>query len=278
MNIAIVGLGLIGGSFAKSIKARTAHRVWGTDIDHETMTLARLCGAIDAPLEEEKLKDCDLILVALCPAAAITWVQEHSGQISAKTTVVDLCGIKREVCAALTPIAETKGFSFIGGHPMAGSERGGFVNAKDNLFCGAAMILTPLETTDIHLLEDLKRFFTDVGFGSLTFATPEEHDRIIAFTSQLAHITSSAYIKSPEAQRNRGFAAGSYRDMTRVALLDEAMWTELFLANKDFLTEELSLLIENLKEYLAALKEGDAQQLRALLKDGREKKATAGGN
>ncbi len=278
MNIAIIGLGLIGGSFAKSIKARTAHKVWGMDIDHETMTLARLCGAIDAPLDEEKLKDCDLILVALCPEAAVIWVREHSERISSKAAVVDLCGIKREVCAALIPIAETRGFSFIGGHPMAGSERGGFVNAKDHLFCGAAMILTPTETTDIHLLEDLKRFFTDVGFGGITFTTPEEHDRIIAFTSQLAHITSSAYIKSPEAQKNRGFAAGSYRDMTRVALLDEAMWTELFLANKDFLTEELALLIEHLNEYLAALKKGDAKILRALLKDGREKKAAAGGN
>ncbi len=161
---------------------------------------------------------------------------------------------------------------------MAGSERGGFVNAKDHLFCGAAMILTPTETTDIHLLEALKRFFTDIGFGSITFTTPEEHDRIIAFTSQLAHITSSAYIKSPEAQRNRGFAAGSYRDMTRVALLDEDMWTELFLANKDFLTDELSLLIENLNDYLATIKNEDAKTLRALLKDGREKKSTAGGN
>lgn len=278
MNIGIIGLGLIGGSFAKSIKARTAHRVWGADIDHETMTLARLCGAIDAPLCKENIKNCDLILVALCPEAAIAWVKEHSGEIAADAAVVDLCGIKREVCAALTPIAERKGFAFIGGHPMAGSERGGFVNAKDSLFAGAAMILTPQETADIHLLEELKNFFTDVGFASITFTTPKEHDRIIAFTSQLAHITSSAYIKSPEAQRNRGFAAGSYRDMTRVALLDEAMWTELFLANKDFLTEELSLLIENLKEYLTALEKGDATLLRALLKDGREKKASAGGN
>lgn len=278
MNIGIIGLGLIGGSFAKSIKARTAHKVWGMDIDHETMTLARLCGAIDAPLSENKLKDCDLIFVALCPEAAIAWVKEHSEQISVEAAVVDLCGIKRKVCTELTPIAAAKGFSFIGGHPMAGSERGGFVNAKDHLFCGAAMILTPTETTDIHLLEALKRFFTDIGFGSITFTTPEEHDRIIAFTSQLAHITSSAYIKSPEAQRNRGFAAGSYRDMTRVALLDEDMWTELFLANKDFLTDELSLLIENLNDYLATIKNEDAKTLRALLKDGREKKSTAGGN
>lgn len=278
MNIGIIGLGLIGGSFAKSIKKRTAHTVWGTDIDHETMTLARLSGAIDAPLNEDNLNNCDLLLIALCPAAAIDWVKQNSDRISPAATVIDLCGVKRNVCAELTPLASEKGFSFIGGHPMAGSERGGFVNAKDDLFCGAAMILTPAETADIHLLETLKNFFTDIGFGNVTFTTPEEHDRIIAFTSQLAHITSSAYIKSPEAQQRRGFSAGSYRDMTRVALLDEAMWTELFLANKDFLSDQLSLLIDHLNEYLTALTKEDAEGLRALLKDGRKKKASAGGN
>lgn len=278
MNIGIIGLGLIGGSMAKSIKSRTSHWVWGIDIDPEIMTLARLSGAIDAPLDKDNLNHCDLILVALCPQDTIDWVKEHREHINPKAAVVDLCGVKRKVCDELIPIAAAKGFSFIGGHPMAGSERGGFVNAKENLFCGASMILTPSETTDINLLEALKNFFTDIGFNNVTFTTPEEHDRIIAFTSQLAHITSSAYIKSPEAQKRRGFSAGSYRDMTRVALLDENMWTELFLANKDFLTDQLALLIDHLNEYLATLKSGDAEALRALLKDGREKKASAGGN
>lgn len=278
MNIGIIGLGLIGGSMAKSVKSKTSHQVWGIDIDPETMTLARLSGAIDAPLDNNNLNHCDLILVALCPQAAIDWVKEHSEHIDPQAVVVDLCGIKRKVCDELTPIAAKKGFSFIGGHPMAGSERGGFVNAKDNLFCNASMILTPTETTDINRLEALKNFFTDIGFGSVTFTTAEEHDRIIAFTSQLAHITSSAYIKSPEAQKRRGFSAGSYRDMTRVALLDENMWTELFLSNKDFLIDQLALLIDHLNEYLTTLKSGDVEALRLLLKDGREKKASAGGN
>ena len=140
------------------------------------------------------------------------------------------------------------------------------------------MILTPDDKTDMPLLETLKHFFLDVGFASLTFSTPEEHDRIIAFTSQLDHIASSAYVKSPEAQRRRGFSAGSFQDMTRVARLDENMWTELFLADADYLTRELDIYIHHLQEYSAALKAGDTDTLRALLKDGREKKATAGGN
>lgn len=278
MNVGIVGLGLIGGSMAKSIKALSVNTVWGSDADEETMTLARLCGAIDAPLSDENLGSCHLILLAIRPGAAVDWVKAHAESITEGAIVVDLCGVKRTVVGELSPLGKKHGFSYIGGHPMAGSERGGFVNSKADLFVGASMILTPDETTRIAVLETLKAFFIDIGFAGLTFASPEEHDRIIAYTSQLAHITSSAYVKSPEAQRRRGFSAGSFRDMTRVALLDEDMWTELFLDNADFLTEQLEILTDNLADYLDALKSRDRDKLRALLRDGREKKASAGGN
>jgi prephenate dehydrogenase len=278
MNVGIIGLGLIGGSMAKSIKMRTAHTVFGTDLDQETMTLARMCGAIDGALTDENLPACDLLLIALRPAAVIDWVRAHADQIASSAILVDLCGVKRVVVSALAPIAAEHGFSYIGGHPMAGKERGGFVSATDDLFAGASMILTPDDHTDMPLLETLKAFFLDIGFADLTFTTPEEHDRIIAYTSQLAHITSSAYVKSPEAQRRRGFSAGSFRDMTRVARLDEEMWTELFLDDSDYLTEQVDILVQNLTEYLKALRAKDADALRALLRDGREKKAAAGGN
>ena len=278
MNVAVVGLGLIGGSLAKSTKVRTAHTVYGIDLDADTMMMARMCGAIDAPLTDENLPECDLILIAIRPAAAIRWVEEHAHLISKKCILVDMCGVKRTVVSAISPIAEAHGFSYIGGHPMAGREQWGFTSSTDSLYVGASMILTPDERTNMLLLETLKRFFLDLGFANLTFSDPEEHDRIIAFTSQLAHIASSAYVKSPEAQRRRGFSAGSFRDMTRVARLDEDMWTELFLDDADYLTKELDILIRHLSEYSTALKNRDAEQLRALLKDGREKKATAGGN
>ncbi len=278
MTVGIVGLGLIGGSMAKSIKARTAHTVLGCDLESETMMLARMCGAIDAPLTEETLPTCDLILVAIRPAAAVEWVRAHAAHIAKGAILVDLCGVKRAVVREIAPIAERHGFAYIGGHPMAGRERGGFTSASDSLFVGASMILTPDERTDMALLETLKAFFLDIGFANLTFSDPTEHDRIIAFTSQLAHIVSSAYVKSPEAQRRRGFSAGSFQDMTRVARLDEEMWTELFLDDADYLTHELEVLITHLREYADALNDKDADRLRALLRDGREKKATAGGN
>ena len=278
MNVAIVGLGLIGGSMAKSIKARTAHTVWGIDLDQETMMMARMCGAIDGPLTAENLPRADLILIAIRPGAAVAWVAEHAALIAPSAILVDMCGVKRAVVEAIAPMAAARGFAYIGGHPMAGRERGGFTASSDDLYVGASMILTPDQRTDMRLLEALKDFFLDIGFAGLTFSTPAEHDRIIAFTSQLAHITSSAYVKSPEAQKRRGFSAGSFRDMTRVARLDEDMWTELFLDDADFLTRELEELIGHLTDYRDALRDGDARRLHDLLKEGRELKATAGGN
>ena len=278
MIVGIVGLGLIGGSMAKSIKNRTAHTVYGADLNAETMTMARMCGAIDAPLTAENLPECDLVLVAIRPGAAVEWVRQNAARISKSAILVDLCGVKRTVVEAITPIAAEHGFAYIGGHPMAGRERGGFTAATDDLYAGASMILTPDARTDMQLLETLKAFFLDIGFAALTFSTPAEHDRIIAFTSQLAHITSSAYVKSPEAQKRRGFSAGSFQDMTRVARLDEDMWTELFLDDEDFLTAELEELIGHLTDYRNALRAKDTQRLHDLLKEGRELKATAGGN
>ena len=278
MIVGIVGLGLIGGSMAKSIKNRTAHTVYGADLNAETMTMARMCGAIDAPLTAENLPECDLVLVAIRPGAAVEWVRQNAARISKSAILVDLCGVKRTVVEAITPIAAEHGFAYIGGRPTAGRERGGFTAATDDLYAGASMILTPDARTDMQLLETLKAFFLDIGFAALTFSTPAEHDRIIAFTSQLAHITSSAYVKSPEAQKRRGFSAGSFQDMTRVARLDEDMWTELFLDDADYLTSELEVLVGHLTEYLDALKARDSARLRALLKEGRELKATAGGN
>ena len=279
MNIAVIGLGLIGGSFAKATKHRTSHMVYGFDRDNEVQLLARLSGALDAPLTDELLPECELVIVALCPAAAIEWVENHADALgSGHCTVVDICGVKRAVVEPMTKIAQEHGFCYIGGHPMAGRELGGFVHSVDSLFDGASMILTPTVSPDLKTLEMLKNYFIDIGFSRMTISTPDEHDRIISYTSQLAHIVSGAYVKSPTAQQQRGFSAGSFRDMTRVARLDEKMWTELMLDNADNLVDELHTLIDNLQEYLTALEAHDAEALCACLKAGRMAKAQAGGS
>ncbi len=276
-TIGIVGLGLIGGSMAKAIKFHTDHAVLGADLDRDTMALAFASGAIDGELDGTSLNSCDLLLLALPPEALIGWAQANAPKIAKTAVVVDLCGVKRLIADALRPLAQRYGFAYVGGHPMAGKERGGFKHATALLFSGASMILTPDETTEAPLLERLKTFFLSLGFGTVTYATPAEHDRIISYTSQLCHITSSAFVKSPTAQTHMGFSAGSFRDMTRVAYLDEAMWTQLFLADADYLTGELDTLITHLQEYRDALGDRDRERLRSLLREGRELKMTAGG-
>ena len=276
-TVGIVGLGLIGGSMAKAVKTMTDHRVFGIDLNRDTMALAFASGAIDNVLDDSTIGECDLILVAVPPRATLRWADENAAKIAKNTTVIDLCGVKRVICAHFAPLAEKYDFSYIGGHPMAGKEHGGFKNSTAYLFAGASMILTPDGRTDILMLDKLKAFFLSLGFGVITYSTPEEHDRIIAYTSQLAHITSSAYIKSPTAQTHMGFSAGSFRDMTRVAYLDEDLWTQLFSANREHLVGELTELVGHLTDYLEALKTGDDERLHDLLKTGRELKTTAGG-
>jgi len=276
MNIGIVGLGLIGGSFARAIKENTEHSVFAFDLDRSALLAATLVGAVDGELDDAALEKTDLLLLALYPQAAVDYVKAHLDAIRPGTIVIDCCGVKRVVCQPLRELAEANGFVFLGGHPMAGTQFWGFSHTRASLFRGASMILTTTGVNDVELLERVKAFFLSVGFETLTFTTPEEHDRIIAYTSQLAHIVSNAYVKSPTALRRKGFSAGSYKDMTRVAKLNVGMWTELFLENSDNLCDELDTLIGHLQQYRDALGAGDEIKLRQLLEDGRQTKRQAG--
>ena len=276
MNIGIVGLGLIGGSLARATKEMTDHTVRAFDLDRSALLGASLVGAIDGELDKEALQKTDLLLLSLYPQAAVEYVRTHLDAIRPGTIVIDCCGVKRVVCEPLGALAGEHGFHYLGGHPMAGTQFWGFAHARASLFRGASMILTTEGVGDIRILERVKSFFLSIGFETLTFTTPEEHDRIIAYTSQLAHIVSNAYVKSPTAMQRKGFSAGSYKDMTRVAKLNVGMWTELFLENGDNLCKELDLLIENLQQYRDALNAGDEKTLRQLLEDGRQTKRQAG--
>ena len=276
MEIGIIGLGLIGGSLAKAISQNTDNTVYGYDISDQVVKKAVLVNAIEQPLTDSLLPQCDIVIVALYPKAAIEYVQAHADLIKPGAIAVDCCGVKKIVCDALIPLAEEKGFLFVGGHPMAGLEHSGFTYAKKSLFNNASMIFTTTKGP-IESISRLKDLFTSIGFTNIEITTPEEHDKRIAFTSQLAHVVSNAYIKSPTAMQHAGFSAGSYRDLTRVAKLNEDMWTELFLENPENLAEEIDTLIENLKLYSDAIKANDSGTLHALLKDGREKKAIIDG-
>lgn len=270
MTIGIVGLGLIGGSIAKAIKENAAHTVLGMDIEASVVYKAKLIETIDGELTAEKLGTCDLVIVALYLEATIAFLTENAALFKKGGVVIDCCGVKREVCSVAESIAHENGFTFVGGHPMAGIEFSGFEYSKKNLFEKASMIVTPFEGTPITVVENLKKLFLEIGFNNFQITTPDEHDKMIAFTSQLAHVVSSAYVKDPAALHHKGFSAGSYKDMTRVAKLNEKMWTELFMANRENLAAEIDSLVQRLMEYSAAIKTGDAAGLSDMLREGSE--------
>jgi len=270
MNIGIIGLGLMGGSFAKAIKRYTDHIVYGQDISQEVVYKAISENAIDNVLSVDNIGSCDLIIVALYPDEAIKYVKAVAPFINTKSIVIDCVGVKRRVCEGILPIAEKYGFEFIGTHPMAGIEFSGYDKSKEDMFINASMIMVINENNNKKSCSILEEFFIELGFNNIKYATPEEHDSMIAYTSQLAHVVSSAYVKSPSALKHKGFSAGSFKDMTRVAYLNEDMWTQLFLENADNLSLEVENIIERLKEYHDAIKKGDSNELRILLKKGKE--------
>ena len=275
MKIGIVGLGLIGGSLAIALSESGKHEVFGFDRNRSSVLAAKMVNAIKGELNDETIGECDVIFIALYPQATIDYVEANASKIKKGAIVTDCGGVKRMICAPCEKIAEENGFTFIGAHPMAGTQLSGFSHAKANLFKGATMILTPKDNTDIRILQLLRTVLDDAGFASVNLTSPEEHDKVIAFTSQLPHIISNAYVKSPEAIHQKGFSAGSYRDLTRVSKLNSTMWTELFFENSDNLTKEIDFLIEKLGEYSAALKAGDKEGLIALLDEGTDSKKQA---
>lgn len=272
-TVGVLGLGLIGGSMAKAYKA-AGWRVLAWDLDEDTMGAARV-ETIAGAMQGEAVTACDLILLAVYPAACIAWLCDNAALVRADALVVDCCGVKREVCEACAPIAAEHGFTFVGGHPMAGTQYSGFKYARANLFHGAPMVIVPPRTDDLALLDQIAAALAPAEFGSIQVSTAEEHDRRIAYTSQLAHVVSNAYVKSPTAQGHKGFSAGSYRDLTRVARLNEGMWTELFFDDADNLLFELDHIIASLTEYREALAERDAPRMKELLAAGRRAKEDA---
>ena len=275
-TVGILGLGLIGGSFAKAYHA-AGWTVLAADRDAAILSFAQMSGAVDGTLGAENAAQCDLILACICPEAAIAELTGLAPHIGEKPVVIDCCGTKRVVCEALFPVAEQYGFTYLGGHPMAGSHHSGFKYARENLYHNAPMVLVPPSFDDIALLQRVKELLAPAGFGHISVTTAQAHDEMIAFTSQMPHLISNAYIKSPTAAEHKGFSAGSYKDMTRVAWLNAPLWAELFLENRDCLLRELGWLMESLREYRAALEKNDLPELTRLLEEGKKRKEEVDG-
>ena len=276
MNVGILGLGLIGGSLARAY-ALQGHTVYAADKDSAILSFAILAGAVHGPLDDATIAACDLILLSIYPNGSATWLENNGHRITQDTLVLDCCGIKQEICSRCFPVAEKYGFTFVGGHPMAGSHFSGFKYSRANLFQGAPMVLVPPVFDDIHLLQRVKDALAPCSFGSFSVTTAADHDRMIAFTSQMPHLLSNAFIKSPTAASHKGFSAGSYKDMTRVAWLNAPMWAELFLENREDLLFELDTYLESLRAYRNAIADGDLATLTALLEEGKRRKEEVDG-
>ena len=277
MKVGVVGMGLIGGSLIKAYNENKDWEVYGYDIDTKIVKLAILAEDMKDELNETTIKDCDLVFIALYPSLSIEYLRKMAPHISKSTIVIDCCGTKKEVCKAGFEIAEEYGFTFVGGHPMAGLHYSGYKYSNRDMFKKATMVLVPKSFDDINFLSRVKELLTPAGFNNVTVTTAEKHDKMIAFTSQMAHLVSNAFIKSPTAKEHVGFSAGSYKDLTRVAWLNENMWTELFLENKDNLLYELDLFIDELVRYRKAIKNEDADALKELLYEGKKCKEEVDG-
>lgn len=276
MTVGIVGLGLIGGSFAKAYH-EAGETVLACNRTEDTLRFAMLSGAVDGELTEENIGSCDLVIIAVFPEAAEAFLRRMAPHIGTKPVVIDACGTKRKICSMCFPIAEEYGFTYLGGHPMAGTHKSGFKYARANLFHNAPMVIVPPSFDDIELLDRVKTLLAPVGFGCISVTTAEKHDELIAFTSQMPHIISNAYIKSPTAAAHKGFSAGSYKDLTRVAWLNPKLWAELFLENRDCILNELDWFIAALEQYRDAVKNDDSETLEKLLDDGRRRKEEVDG-
>lgn len=274
-TIGIVGLGLIGASMARSAKKKAKVRVLGYDIDRSVTGYAQLSGIIDAELTAENISECDTVFVCLYPSDCVDYVRKNASLFAKNSLIIDCAGVKRSVCAPCFEEASKNGFHFVGGHPMAGTQHSGIKNSKDTMFHNACFVLVPRHAEDVEVVARAREAVIEVGFSRVSVMSDERHDELIAYTSQLAHVVSNAYVKSPCAKAHKGISAGSYKDLTRVAYLNENMWTELFMDNRDNLLREINGLIENLSEYAEALENGNSEKLRELLLDGKNAKQEA---
>lgn len=275
MNIVIVGLGLIGGSIAKALTQYTDHQVYAFNRTRQVLDDALDSGAIHGIADRHTLAAADVIYLCLYPEADIRFVEEYGDSFRPGCIVTDVCGIKNAICPSLMALSKKFNFVFVGGHPMAGKERNGFYVSEAALFRGASYILVPCGADEASV-ETIRSLAMEMGFGGTVCTTMENHDQMIAFTSQLPHLLACAYVLSPRCREHRGFSAGSYRDVSRVARINAEMWTELFFDNRDALILETDTLVEHLQRLRDALAENDRETVHSMLEEGRRVKEELG--
>ncbi|MBD5584641.1 MAG: prephenate dehydrogenase/arogenate dehydrogenase family protein [Clostridia bacterium] len=263
MRICVAGLGIIGGSICMALK-RAGYSVDGWNRSPLPPTYALNNGIIDGIAES--FDKYDTVFVALPPKATEEFLDKTSFKKGA--TVTDICGVKKPIEAVIC--AKYRNFNYVGCHPMAGKEVSGIENACADLFDNASMVITKNAQTDEGALNVIRELTKAMGFKYIVECSAEIHDRKIAYTSQLAHVLSNAYVKDGEIDCCVGFTGGSFQDMTRIAGVDEKMWASLYLENSENITRKITSLIASLAEIKDAIAEGDEQKLVKILAVGRE--------
>ncbi|MGN0532714.1 MAG: prephenate dehydrogenase [Eubacterium sp.] len=263
MTILICGLGLIGASLAKTIKKNTSHTVLGWNRTPSVTDKALRDGVIDETGELEQLiPRADITIINFYPQAIVPFIQEHEHLFKKDSIITDSCGIKGRICDQM---AGRHDYYFIGAHPMAGREVGGYDNSLDTLFDNASFICTPYEDTPRNKVDALVGLAQEMGFARTVVTTPQHHDEMIAFTSQIAHVLACSYVLSPLAPGHAGYSAGSYRDVSRVARINADMWADLFIDNKNALVDEIDDLVSNLMKFKYNIVNEDTQALKELM-------------
>lgn len=272
MKIGIIGLGLMGGSLGRALVKKTSHTVYARDLDEEAMVKGAMLEAYHFELTRENACELDVLALAVVPSAMQGILDEFLPLLKSGATVTDLAGVKRPVVEIMKRAAKLRpDLEYVGGHPMAGREFSGVAHSTAGLYENSSVLLVPVAAS-LEALAAVKRMYIGVGAEGVVITDAETHDEMIAYTSQLAHVVSSAYVKSPSADKHYGYSAGSFRDMTRVARMNAAMWTELMTDNADNLGREVRAMAARLNEYADCMERGDRTRLFELLDAGNEKK------
>lgn len=273
MKIAIIGLGLIGGSMARRLRGFRDCTIAAYNRTKESLDIAMSDGVIDEAYSNpgDAMENADLIIMCLYPQLNIDFVRENVDRIKSGAVITDVTGVKGFIIKEMQKILPET-VDFIGGHPMAGREVGGYKSSTDTLFDNAPYIITPDRTNSpesIKLVRDMAKY---IGCREVVTTTPDEHDSIIAYTSQLMHIVAVALCENPLLERSSSFAGGSLQDCTRIAVINEKMWSELFIENKEHLAYRITEFQECLETIKQATLNGDRDELEKIMKHATEQK------
>ena len=273
-KILIVGLGLLGGSYAKVLK-RFGFHISAITLEQSSIDYALKEGIIDegtTELDADMIGDADLVIFALYPHVFVEWIEKNQGLLKSGALITDVTGVKGSIVYKIQDMLRHD-VEFIAAHPMAGREVSGVENSTDKMFVGANYIVTPTEKNTQAAIQTCLELGRLLGFSNVTTLSPEEHDEMIGFLSQLTHCIAITLMTCNDKEDMEKFTGDSFRDLTRIARINDIMWSELFVANKKALLEQMTLFIDKFNELKTMLETEDIDSMRAMMRHSTERRA-----